>query len=214
MLKGLSARDARTGRTNAPPLRGLASRASSTKGLRLFCYLSVLYVGGHQSPHVSISRLGIRPAVFTAFLKSPVLEPQCRRLILDGLVSSRRPRRACARRFVRDGVHALSSFQRTKAPVSRSCRLSGAPRPPSCLLRWRPSGEPYELTACFQPLSTSDLASSRLNRLPRPRRGVTRNPLLSSQKAVRAVTVPLTESTVFSASRDLTVRAPPCQPQR
>jgi len=113
--------------------------------------LSVLYVGGRQ-------RLRLLPPSCKGLGQ---LQPRRRRLILDGLVFRRRP---CLGAGSGGVCVSLSSFQRTKALVSL---MTGCPRslPLSLLLRRRPSGEPYEITAHFT--ATSTLFSSR-NRICEP----------------------------------------------
>jgi hypothetical protein len=128
MLKLLSARHLlatrdlrRTAASEAP------SRASSTKGLWLFCLLSC--IDDRQSPDPASFRGASAPHP-----RQLKLEPQRRQLILDGLVCPPPPteplqaqpasaRQALLRRVgdaAKQILHALSSFQRTKAPPAHS----------------------------------------------------------------------------------------------
>jgi hypothetical protein len=99
---------------------------------------------------------------------APVLTSACAgssnrgavKLILDGLVSS-----AVALAGSAERVHALSSFQRTKAPVSRPRQ----PRNPML----QPSGAPVHLRFCFGDALQGNLTSlrrqpCRCQPLPRP----------------------------------------------
>jgi hypothetical protein len=156
MLKGLSA--------PRPPGQGQAStvRASLTKGLWLFCcYLSVstnARVAGTEIPSTPTPLADTRRAGLSAVARASSGE--------TGLI--RRVRDAA-----KQDVHALSSFQRTKAPLASTaclhtdahrCARSRHPGFPatgseaafrlSLSFRRRPLGEPYELTTKLPALST------------------------------------------------------------
>ena len=97
----------------------------------LFC---VLYQRSPESlPPTSLAGLG-------------QLEPQRRWLILDGLVAPTRP---CGR--VENVCTFYLVFKEPRLRRPSSTRPSGIPNPPSLSLRWRPLGEPYELTTLARP---------------------------------------------------------------
>ena len=143
MLKVLPAR------SPCGKLRG----ASSTQGLWLLC----LYCLSWLAPtSFRTSRRTADTQTGWSFRPSSPLNPVARHQ-----AEAQRPNHR-ARGSVRRNVHALSSFQRTKAPQIHS-RIFRDSRPTCCVqrrfsaslsFRWRPSGEPFKLTTPLSALST------------------------------------------------------------